>query len=112
MSLRLTYAFGALLSFGLAGCLAADGADLDVDVDSASDALSAVRIEAENQSWSTSPGDKIEDNADNVKLRANSPTSTIASGRSNAVASSTSLCTASFIAVARGVGTSPRPART
>ncbi|XXX62048.1 pectate lyase [Sorangium sp. So ce128] len=71
MSLRLTYAFGALLSFGLAGCLAADGADLDVDVDSASDALSAVRIEAENQNWSISSGDKIEDNADNVKLRAN-----------------------------------------
>ncbi|XXR34257.1 pectate lyase [Sorangium sp. So ce375] len=71
MSLRLTYAFGALLSFGLVGCLAADGADLDVDVDSASDALSAVKIEAENQSWSVSSGDKIEDNADNVKFRAN-----------------------------------------
>ncbi|AUX42355.1 pectate lyase [Sorangium cellulosum] len=69
MNFRLTYALGALLSCGVAGCLAADEAS--VDLDSTSGALSTVRIEAEDQSWSISSGDRIEDNADNVKLRAN-----------------------------------------
>ncbi|AUX48796.1 uncharacterized protein SOCE26_103370 [Sorangium cellulosum] len=58
-----------LLSLGLAGCIGAD--DAPVDVGSLSDALSVLRIEVEDQSWSASPGDRIEDNADNVKLRAN-----------------------------------------
>ncbi|XXX41860.1 pectate lyase [Sorangium sp. So ce119] len=71
MSLKWTCALGTLLSLGLAGCLAADDA-VDVDaVDSLSDALSAVKIQAEDQSWSISSGDRIEDNADNVKFRAN-----------------------------------------
>ncbi|XXS77469.1 pectate lyase [Sorangium sp. So ce176] len=71
MSLKWRCALGTLLSLGLAGCLAADDA-VDVDaVDSLSDALSAVKIQAEDQSWSISSGDRIEDNADNVKFRAN-----------------------------------------
>ena len=73
MNFKYAYAFGASLSIGLVGCVAADDGSVDadtMDVDSLSDALSAVRIEAEAQSWSISSGDKIETNSGNVKLRA------------------------------------------
>ncbi|WP_437942408.1 arabinan endo-1,5-alpha-L-arabinosidase [Sorangium sp. So ce341] len=69
MRFNFAHTLGAVLSFGLAGCVAAE--DAPVDVGSLSDALSVIKIEAEDQSWSTSPGDRIEDNAQNVKLRAN-----------------------------------------
>ncbi|XXU23323.1 pectate lyase [Sorangium sp. So ce887] len=69
MSLKWVGALGSLLSLALVGCIAADeGA---VDMDATSDALSVVKIQAEDQSWSISSGDRVEDNADNVKLRAN-----------------------------------------
>ncbi|WP_433935195.1 arabinan endo-1,5-alpha-L-arabinosidase [Sorangium cellulosum] len=68
MRIRFVHALRALLSFGLAGCVAADEAT--VEVDSLRDALSVVRIEVEDQSWSISPGDRIDDNASDVKLRA------------------------------------------
>lgn len=69
MSLKLAGALGSLLSLALVGCIAADeGA---VDMGAMSDALSVIKIQAEDQSWSVSSGDRIEDNADNVKLRAN-----------------------------------------
>ncbi|XXT16992.1 pectate lyase [Sorangium sp. So ce429] len=76
MNFKYAYGLGALLSLGLAGlvgCVAADDGSADVDsmdVDSMSGALSAVKIEAEGQSWSISSGDKIEENSGNVKLRA------------------------------------------
>ncbi|XXY34784.1 pectate lyase [Sorangium sp. So ce260] len=69
MSLKLTCALGSLLSLGLVGCIAAD--EDAVDMGALSDALSTIRIQAEDQSWAVSSGDRIEDNADNVKLRAN-----------------------------------------
>ncbi|KYG10662.1 pectate lyase [Sorangium cellulosum] len=69
MSLNWIGALGSLLSLGLVGCIAADEAAMDMDA--MSDALSAVKIQAEDQSWAISSGDRIEDNADNVKLRAN-----------------------------------------
>ncbi|XXZ32353.1 pectate lyase [Sorangium sp. So ce321] len=73
MNFKFAYAFGTLMSLGLVGCVAADDGSVDtdsMDVDSMSDALSAVRIEAEGQSWSISSGDKIETSSGNVKLRA------------------------------------------
>ncbi|KYF89186.1 pectate lyase [Sorangium cellulosum] len=69
MSLKWIGALGSLLSLGLVGCIAADEAAMDMGA--MSDALSAVKIQAEDQSWAISSGDRIEDNADNVKLRAN-----------------------------------------
>ncbi|XXU13137.1 pectate lyase [Sorangium sp. So ce861] len=69
MSLKLIGALGSLLTLGLVGCIAADEAAMDMG--EMSDALSAVKIQAEDQSWAISSGDRIEDNADNVKLRAN-----------------------------------------
>ncbi|WP_437819599.1 Lcl domain-containing protein [Sorangium sp. So ce1078] len=73
MNFKYAYAFGALLSIGVVGCVAADDGSVDADttdVGSLSDALSAVRIEAEARSWSISSGDRIETNSGNVKLRA------------------------------------------
>ncbi|XXR53985.1 pectate lyase [Sorangium sp. So ce385] len=69
MSLKWIGALGSLLSLGLVGCIAAD--EDAMDMGAMSDALSAVKIQAEDQSWAISSGDRIEDNADNVKLRAN-----------------------------------------
>ena len=58
MSLRVNCALITLLSLAVPGCLAADEAS--VELDTLSDALSATRIEAEQQSWSISSGDRIE----------------------------------------------------
>ncbi|WP_437923678.1 arabinan endo-1,5-alpha-L-arabinosidase [Sorangium sp. So ce291] len=69
MRISFAHALGTLLSLGLAGCASAD--EPSVEVDSLGGALSVIRIEVEDQAWSTSPGDRVEDNADNVKLRAN-----------------------------------------
>ncbi|WP_437923735.1 rhamnogalacturonan lyase [Sorangium sp. So ce291] len=69
MNYKFAYTLGRLLSLGLAGCVAAG--DGFADVDSLSDALSVVRMEAEGQSWSISSGDRTETNAGDVKFRAN-----------------------------------------
>ncbi|MGK3990812.1 hypothetical protein WME99_47640 [Sorangium sp. So ce136] len=68
MDFKFAFALGRLLSLGLVGCVAAG--DGSVDVDSMSDALSAVKLEAEGQTWSVSSGDRIETNAGDLKFRA------------------------------------------
>lgn len=87
MNLRVGYALGALLSLGVPGCLAEDeaydAADEAYDeLDSLGDALSTTRIEAEQQSWSYSSGDRIEVNAGDVKFRANQTGDTFKFSRS------------------------------
>lgn len=74
MNLRRAFASPVLLTLGLvgtiaAGCLSEEEAMMDIE--SAGEAVSALRFEGEAQSWSTSSGDGGDASSSTVRLQAN-----------------------------------------
>nr|WP_129352393.1 pectate lyase [Sorangium cellulosum] len=74
MNFRRTFASPVLLTLGLAGTIAAgclSEEEAMMEIESASEAVSATRFEGESQTWSTSSGDKVDASSSTVRLQAN-----------------------------------------